>query len=107
MIVRESTKYKRSYKDTILKKKKYEEQEKIERLIEIMITFPNLHNFMISQYKEKYHVEQKKANLKKFFTARINKLRLIFKPVSEYPYNYVEIDEIELIEVNDDHYKNL
>ena len=66
-----------------------------------------IQDFMNSSDKARYYVEQKKQNLKEIFAARIYKIRLIFKPISEYPYNYIEIDEIELLEVNDDHYKNL
>ena len=58
-----------------------------------------------SPYKNVYMIEQKKANLKEYFTARINnKLRLIIKPVNNYPYNYVEIIEIEFIGIDDKHY---
>ena len=107
MIIKESSKYKQTLKRNIINKHKKEELTMIQDFIGILETYPNLHMFMISQYKIKYHVEQKKQNLKELFTARINKIRLIFKPCKEYPYEYIEIEEIELEEVNDDHYKRL
>ncbi len=29
------------------------------------------------------------------------------KPMDDLPYNYLSIVDIELIEINDDHYKNM
>lgn len=60
---------------------------------------------MCSPFKDIYHIEQKKGNLKEFYTARINnKIRLIMKPLGDYPYNKVEITEIEFINIDDSHY---
>lgn len=33
-----------------------------------------------------------------------NKIRLHMKPVGEYPYNMIEIEEIEFIKIDDSHY---
>ena len=107
MIIRESSNYKKSYKKNLVNKYKDKEIERIKIFIGRLESYNNLQDFMNSSDKARYYVEQKKQNLKEIFAARIYKIRLIFKPISEYPYNYIEIDEIELLEVNDDHYKNL
>ena len=53
------------------------------------------------------NIEQKKGDMKEYITARLNgHTRLIMKPVSNYPYNYVEIVEIEFIDINEKHYKD-
>ena len=51
---------------------------------------------------------QKEGNLKEYISVSISqRIRLIIKPISELPYNYVEIVDIELVEVNEDHYKRM
>ena len=51
------------------------------------------------------YIEQKKGNLKEYYTARINqKIRLIMKPIGSYPYNTLEITDIEFIDIDDKHY---
>ena len=60
---------------------------------------------VLSPYKNIYHIEQKKGNLKEFYTARINqKIRLFIKPVGEYPYNIIDIIELEFVNIDDSHY---
>ena len=42
---------------------------------------------------------------KEFYTARINqKIRLFIKPVGEYPYNIIDIIELEFVSIDDSHY---
>ena len=53
-----------------------------------------------------YNIEKKKWDLKEIYTARINsKIRLYMKPVGEYPYKLEEIIEIELVNIDDKHYR--
>lgn len=60
---------------------------------------------ILNPYKNVYYIEQKKGNLKEFYTARINdKIRLVMKPVGTYPYNKIEIIEIEFIDIDNKHY---
>ena len=48
---------------------------------------------------------KKSGNLKKLYTARINeKLRLIMKPIGEYSYDNISIEEIEFVTIDDKHY---
>ena len=69
-------------------------------------TEENMHTLMLNNYSIMYHIEQKKNNLKQYYTARLNsKLRLIMKPVGNYPYELKKINEIELIEIDEKHYK--
>lgn len=44
-------------------------------------------------------------NLKEIFTANVNqKIRLYMKPIGLYPYNQIEITDIEFLEIDDKHY---
>lgn len=52
-----------------------------------------------------YGIEKKNGNLKEIYTADVNeKLRLWMKPVGTYPYNALEITEIEFLEIDNQHY---
>ena len=105
MVIHETSKYKQSYKKIIIRKHMIEEQKVIEKISSLFNRYDNLKKLMISPYKNIYHIEQKKANLKEYYTARINnKMRLIMKPVGEYPYNEIEIEEIEFIDIDNKHY---
>lgn len=53
-----------------------------------------------------YNIEKKTGNLKEIYTAQINqKLRMYIKPLGKYPYILEKIIEIELIKIDDRHYK--
>ncbi|MGM9879196.1 MAG: hypothetical protein ACI31R_04145 [Bacilli bacterium] len=106
MYIIKSKNYQKSYKKKILDKHLEAEKERINNIENLFIASENLQAVMQSPLKNVYHIEQKKNNLKEFYTARINnKLRLIMKPEGSYPYNLIEIEEIEFIEVDDKHYK--
>lgn len=50
-------------------------------------------------------LKRRSGDLKEYYTARLNqKLRLIIKPVNEYPYELEEVYEIEFISIDDKHY---
>ena len=81
-------------------------ESRINHIENLLLASENLRAVIQSPYKNVYHIEQKKNNLKEFYTARINdKLRLIMKPSGNYPYNLIEIEEIEFIQIDDKHYK--
>ena len=100
----------KAYKKTESKilKNKTKELEKLENIKNIMISSSNLKELMHSNFKYIYDIRKKDANLKELYSASLNgNIRLLFKPCGEYPYNEIEIVEIELIEINDKHYKGV
>ena len=106
MNIIETSKYKRSYKKLVNK-----HLDKELGIIDIIMKQLYLHNsldeFMKSSIKYKYNIDQKKGDMKEYITARLNgHTRLIMKPVGNYPYNYIEIIEIEFIDINEKHYKD-
>lgn len=105
MIINKSKQYLKSYKKNILNKNLLKEKTRIESIENLIINSSNLQNLINSPYKNIYHIEQKKADLKEYYTARVNsKIRLIMKPVGIYPYNTIEIEEIEFIDIDVRHY---
>lgn len=106
MYIIKSKNYQKSYKKKILDKHLEKEKIRINHIENLLLASENLHTVMLSPYKNVYHIEQKKNNLKEFYTARINeKLRLIMKPAGNYPYNLIEIEKIEFTQIDDKHYK--
>lgn len=70
-----------------------------------MISKSTLFDVMHDPLHHVYNINQKKGNLKEFFTADINsKMRLFLKPIGKYPYNIKEIEEIELCSIDNHHY---
>lgn len=64
-----------------------------------------MQELLCSPYKDIYCITKKSGNLKEYYTARINsKLRLIMKPIGDYPYNNMLIEEIEFVSIDDKHY---
>lgn len=103
MIIIETNKYKKSVQKVLKNKKR--ELERLENIKNIIINSENLHELLLSQFKNIYRIEKKTGNLKEYYTARLNdKLRLLMKPVGEYPYKEVEIDEIIFEDIDDKHY---
>ena len=74
----------------------------------MLIVKPNLHEVLIDPLKDIYHIEQLHHN-RKDYSARLNnsnnKLRLIMQPVGDYPYNTIEITDIEFTDIDDNHYE--
>ena len=102
MRIIKSKSYLRDYKKLI---KAPKDIQRIDSISILLLNAPNLHEVLLSPYKNVYHIEQKMGNLKEFYTARINqKVRLIMKPVGEYPYNSIEIVEIEFLNIDNSHY---
>ena len=105
MTIIETSKYKKSYKKKLVNKNKTKEVERIENIKSIIIMSNNFHELLISEYKKVYYIEKKKGNLKEFYTARINdKIRLLMKPIGEYPYKDIEIEEILFDDIDNKHY---
>lgn len=103
MNIIESSKYKKSYNKIL--KNKTNEQERLNKIISLIKSSINLHMVIINPLSKMYHIEQKKGNLKEYYTARINqKIRLFMKPIGKFPYDTVEITDIEFVEINDKHY---
>jgi plasmid maintenance system killer protein len=103
MNIIETSKYKKS-KSKVLKNKS-QELERLENIINVILSSENLHRLLLSEYKVIYRIEKKKGALKEYYTARLNsKLRLLMKPVGNYPYNDMEIEEIIFEDIDDTHY---
>ena len=103
MNIRETSKYKRSLKKVL--KNKTKELERLENIKNVILVSDNLHRLLLSEAKIIYHIEKKSGNLKEYYTARLNdKIRLLMKPVGEYPYKEIEITEIILEDIDDTHY---
>lgn len=105
MIITKSKKYSKSYNKYIIDKNLVKEKERIDNIESIIITSKNLQDLINNPYKNIYHIEHIRNNLKEFYTARINqKMRLIMKPIGEYPYNTLKIEEIEFVDIDNKHY---
>lgn len=105
MVIKETNKYKKTYKKYLVDKHLDSEINRLENIKNIIISSENLHKLLLSEYKIIYHIEKKKGDLKEYYTARLNgKLRLLMKPVGKYPYNELEIDEILFEKIDDSHY---
>ena len=100
----ETSRYKRDLKK-LQNKKFIHELNRLKNIISLIINEKNLKDLINNNISKIYYIEKKSANLKEYYTARLNsKIRLIMKPIGEYPYNLIEIVEIEFIEINDNHY---
>jgi len=106
MNIIETSKYKRSYKK-LINKHLNKELDIINIIKNQIYLCNNLDELMKTPIKYKFIIEQKKGDLKEYLTARLNgHTRLIMKPVGDFPYNYIEIVEIEFIDINEKHYKD-
>lgn len=89
----------------IKNKHKKKEQETIEAIEELMIQSKNRQEVIINPLSRVYNIEKKQGNLKEIYTVNINmKLRMYIKPIGEYPYKLEKIVEVELREIDDQHY---
>ena len=101
----ETSKYKRSLKK-LINKHLNKELDIIDIIKNQIYLSNNMDELMRSSVKYKFNIEQKKGDMKELFTARLNgHVRLIMKPCGKYPYNLIEIVEIEFIDINEKHYK--
>ena len=103
MIITETSKYKRSLKKIL--KNKTRELERLENIRNLILECDNLHLLLLSEFKNVYRIEKKTGDLKEFYTARLNdKIRLLMRPLGEYPYKEIEINEIIFEDIDDKHY---
>ena len=108
MIIIESKSYRKTETKLLKNKHKVAELEKLNNIKNIIINKENLHELMISEFKYIYDIRKKSGDLKELYSASLNSnIRLLFKPVGEYPYNEIEIIELEFIEINDKHYNGV
>ncbi len=106
MIIHKSKTYIKDYKKKIVNKHMDKELKEIEKIETFILSQKNLRELMNHPLKVVYMIEQKSGDLKEIFTARINsKIRLRMKPLGSYPYNQIEIEEIEFLSIDDKHYK--
>lgn len=105
MKIYKTKEYTKNLKKEIINKHLSNELERVQNIENLILDSPNLKELILNPLSRVYNIEQKKGNLKEMFTARINqKMRLHIKPVGEYPYNMLEITEIELLKIDNKHY---
>ena len=97
--------YIKEYKKKIEYKHLKKEIERISSIEELILDSQNLKSLLMNPLCIVYGIEQKKGSLKEIYTAKVNeKIRLYIKPIGEYPYNVVEINELEFLKIDDKHY---
>ena len=81
------------------------EELTIEAIEELIIQSQTMKILMLNPLARVYNINKKSGVLKEIYTANINdKIRMYIKPVGIYPYELDEIVEVELIEIDDQHY---
>jgi plasmid maintenance system killer protein len=104
MKIVKTPKFKRDYKK-LKSKHMNRELERVELIENLMIYSDNFKELLLNPLSKTYNIEKKKQNLKEIYTAKINKkIRLLIKPIGDYPYSLEEIVEVEFQEIDDTHY---
>jgi len=104
-IIKTST-YLKEFQKKIIKKHLKKEEETLKKIEQLIINNENMKELILNPFSKIYNIEKKKQNLKEIYTARVNsKIRLYMKPIGEYPYKLEEIIEIELVNIDDKHYR--
>lgn len=81
------------------------EELTIEAIEELIIQSQTMKILMLNPLARVYNINKKSGVLKEIYTANINdKIRMYINPVGIYPYELDEIVEVELIEIDDQHY---
>ena len=105
MIIIKTKQYTKDLKKYIINKHKTKELIRINNIENIILISRNLRELVNSTYKNIYHIEAKTGDLSGIYTARINsKIRLVMKPVGDYPYDKINIEEIEFLNIDETHY---
>lgn len=95
----------RDYKKEIIKKHLLKEEERLNNIENFLLSKNNLQEVILDPLSKIYYIENKSGNLKENYTAQINsKMRLIIKPIGDYPYNIAEIDELLFESIDNKHY---
>ena len=105
MRIIKSKQFLKDYKKKIEYKHKEQMMDKMAKIESLIIDSENFQSLLQNPLHIIYDIEKKEENLKEIYTARLDKkVRLHMKPVGEYPYNNIEIIEIEFLKVDDYHY---
>ena len=105
MKIIKSKQYEKDYKKKIANKHKLYEICRINNIEELILDSKDLKSLLLNPLSKIYNINQKEGNLKEIFTANVNsKIRLYMKPIGEYPYNQIEITDIEFLKIDDKHY---
>ena len=97
--------YEKSFNKNLVKKHLEVEIKRISKIETLILDSENLQQLMTNPLHIIYDIEKKSENLKEIYTAKVNnKLRLWMRPVGEYPYNNIEITEIEFLQIDNKHY---
>lgn len=97
--------YEKDYKKKIYIKHKFKEIETIRNIEELILDTKNLKSLLENPLSRIYNMNKKEGCLREIFTANVNsKIRLYMKPIGEYPYNKIEITDIEFLKIDDKHY---
>lgn len=104
MILKKCSKYCRDLK-RITKDHRKDLIGRIEKIEQLLIESSDLNKLKLNPLYKVYKIEELKGDRDGFFSARIGvKERLIFRPKVDQPYNYCEIEEIIMMEINRKHY---
>lgn len=105
MRIIKTTAYNRSFKKNLVKKHLISEIDRIDKIEELITSSENLQKLITNPLHIIYGIEKKQGELKEIYTAKVNdKLRLWMKPIGEYPYNMIEITDIEFLQIDNKHY---
>jgi len=105
MILHKSNKYCREYKNILMKHQK-ELIEAIEKIEKLLIECDNFQVLNRNPFYKIYHFEKLVGDRQGYYSVRIGgSERIILKPNIDEPYNFIEIDEIIMEEINTKHYK--
>lgn len=105
MIIIKTSRFMRDYKKEIIKKHLLKEEERLNNIENFLLSKNNLQEVILDPLSKIYYIENKSGNLKENYTTRINsKMRLIIKPIGDYPYNIAEIDELLFESIDNKHY---
>lgn len=105
MRIIKTTTYNKSFNKNLVKKHLIKEIDRIDKIEELITNSDNMQELIINPLHIIYGIEKKQGELKEIYTAKVNeKLRLWMKPVGEYPYNLIEITDIEFLQIDNKHY---
>ena len=97
--------YLKDYKKKIVYKHMQKEIDRIKDIENLILDSTNLKMLLLNPLSIIYGIEQKKGDLREIYTAKINnKIRLYIKPIGKFPYNVIEITELEFLKIDDKHY---
>ena len=105
MRIIKTTAYNKSFNKNLVKKYLIKEIDRIDKIEELITNSANMHELITNPLHIIYGIEKKQGELKEIYTAKVNdKLRLWMKPIGEYPYNLIEITDIEFLQIDNKHY---